>query len=141
MNMEQQLGKEYVKTVYCYPVYLTYIMWNDRLDKSQARIKIPEGNIDNLRYVDDTILMAESEEELKSLPMKVKEESEKSDLKLNIQETKIMASPPITTWQIEGKKVEAVTDFIFLSFKIIMDGDCSHEIKRCFLLGRKASQT
>ena len=113
-------------------------MGNARLDEAQAGIKIARRNVNNLRYADDTILMEESEEELKSLLMKVKKGSEKTGLKLNIQKTKIMASHPITTWQIEGKKVEAVTDFIFLSFKIIMDGDCSHEIKRCFLLGRKA---
>ena len=113
-------------------------MGNARLDEAQAGIKIARRNVNNLRYADDTILMEESEEELKSLLMKVKKGSEKTGLKLNIQKTKIMASHPITTWQIEGKKVEAVTDFIFLSFKITMDGDCSHEIKRCFLLGRKA---
>ena len=113
-------------------------MGNARLDEAQAGIKTARRNVNNLRYADDTILMEESEEELKSLLMKVKKGSEKTGLKLNIQKTKIMASHPITTWQIEGKKVEAVTDFIFLSFKITMDGDCSHEIKRCFLLGRKA---
>ena len=113
-------------------------MGNAMLDEAQAGIKTARRNVNNLRYADDTILMEESEEELKSLLMKVKKGSEKTGLKLNIQKTKIMASHPITTWQIEGKKVEAVTDFIFLSFKITMDGDCSHEIKRCFLLGRKA---
>ena len=102
--------------------------------KAQAGIKIAERNIDNLRYEDDTILMAESEEELKSLLMKVKEESEKVGLKLNIQ---IMASGPITSWQINREKVETVTDFIFLGSKITMGGDCSHEIKRCLLLERK----
>ena len=108
------------------------------LDEAQAGIKIAGRNINNLRYADDTTLMAEKEEELKSFMMKVKEESEKSGLKLNIQKTKIMASGPISSWQIEGKKVEAVTDFIFLGSKITVDGDCSHEIKRRLLLGRKA---
>ena len=100
-------------------------------------IKIARRNISNLRYVDDTTLMAESEEELKSLLMKVKEEREKVGLKLNIQKTKIMASNPITSWQIEGETMETMTDFIFLCSKITADGDCSHEIKRCLLLGRK----
>ena len=113
-------------------------MWNARLDEAQAGLKIAGRNINNLRYADDTTLMAESEEKLKSLLMKVKEESEKVGLKLNIQKTKIMASGPITSWQIEEKKVEAVTDFIILGSKITVDGDCSHKIKRCLLLGRKA---
>ena len=112
-------------------------MRNAGLDEAQAGIKIPGRNINNLRYVDDTTLMAESEEELKSLLMKVKEESEKVSLKLNIQKTKIMASGPITSWEIDGEKVETLTDFIFLGYKITADGDCSHEIKRCLLLGRK----
>ena len=109
-------------------------MRNSGLDEAQAGFKIARRNIDNLRYVDDDILMAESEEELKSLLMKVKEESEKAGLKLNIQKTKIMASGPITSWEIDG---ETVADFIFLGSKITADGDCSHEIKRCLLLGRK----
>ena len=109
-----------------------------RLDETQAGIKIARGNINNLRYTDDTILMAESEEELKSLLMKVKEESEKAGLKINFQKRKIMASSPITSWQIGGEKMEIVTKFISLSSKIIADGDCCHEIKRCLLLGRKA---
>ena len=109
-----------------------------RLDELQAGIKIARRNINNLRYADDTTLMSESKEELKSLLMKVKEDSEKVGLKLNIQKTKVMASGPITTWQTEGGKVEAVTDFIFLVSKITVDGHCSHEIKRCLLLGRKA---
>ena len=113
-------------------------MQNARLDETQAGIKIVRGNISNFRYADDATLMAESEEELKSLLMKVKVKSEKVGLKLNIQKTKIMASGPITSWQIEGEKVEIVTKFIFLGFKITADGDCSHEIKRCLLLGRKA---
>ena len=105
--------------------------------KKQAGIKIAGRNMNNLRYADNTILMAESEEELKSLLMKVKEESEKVGLKLNIQEINIMASGPITSWQIDGETVETVTDFIFLGSKIMADGNCSHEIKRRLLLGRK----
>ena len=112
-------------------------MQNAGLDKAQVGIKISGRNISNLRYADDIILMAESEE-LKSLLMKVKEETEKVGLKLNIQKTKIMASSPITSWHIDGETMETVTDFIFLSSKITADGDCSHEIKRCLLLGRKA---
>ena len=112
-------------------------MQNARLDEAQAGIKIAGRNINNLRYADDTTFMAENEEELKSLLMKVKEESEKVGLKLNIQKTKIMASSPITSWEIDGKTVETVSDFIFLGSKITADGDCSHEIKRCLLLGRK----
>ena len=112
-------------------------MRNTGLDEAQAGIKIARRNINNLRYADDTTLMAESEEELKSLLVKVKEESEKAGLKLNIQKTKIMASSCITPWQIDGKTVETVTDFIFLGSKITADGDYSHEIKRCLLLGRK----
>jgi len=113
-------------------------MRNTGLDETQAGIKIAGTNINNLRYADDTILMAESEEEQKSLLMKVKEESEKVRLKLNIQKTKIMASGPITSWQIDGETVNTVADFIFLGSKITADGDCSHEIKRHLLLGRKA---
>ena len=113
-------------------------MWNPGLDEAQPGIKNARRNINNLRYVDDTTLMAEREEKLKSLLMKVKEESEKVGLKLNIQKTKIMASGPITSWQIDGETVETVTDFIFLGSKITVDGDCSHEIKRCVSLGRKA---
>ena len=112
-------------------------MRNAALDEAQAGIKITRRNINNLRYVDDTTLMAESEGELKSLLMKVKEESEKVGLKLNIQKMKIMASGPITSWQIDGQEVETVSDFIFWGSKITVDGDCSHEIKRCLLLGRK----
>ena len=111
-------------------------MRNARLDEAQAEIKVAGRNISKFRYADDTTLMAESEE-LKSLLMKVKEESEKVDLKLNIQKTKIMASCPITSWQIDGETVETVADFILGGFKITADGDCSHEIKRCLLLGRK----
>ena len=112
-------------------------MRNVGLDEAQAGIKIAGRNINNLRYSDDTTLMEESEEELKSLLMKVKEESEKVGLKFNIQKTKIMASGPITSWEIDGGTVETVADFIFLSSKITADGDCSHEIKRCLLLSRK----
>ena len=112
-------------------------MRNARLHEAQARIKIARRNINNLRYVDDTILMAESKEELKSLLMKVKEESEKVSLKLIIQKTKIAASGSITSWQIEGKTMETVTDFIFLDSKITVDGDCSHGIERYLLLRRK----
>jgi len=113
-------------------------MQNAGLDEVQARIKIAGRNINNLRYADDNTLMAESEEELKSLLMKVKEESEKAGLKLNIQKMKIMASGPITPWQIYGETMETVTDFIFWGSKITVDGDCCHEIKRCLILGRKA---
>ena len=112
-------------------------MRNTGLDEAQAGIKIAGRNINNLRYVDDTTLMAESEEELKSLLMKVKEESKKVGLKLNIQKTKIMASSPITSWQIDGETVETVADFILGGSKITADSDCSHEIKRRLLLGRK----
>ena len=112
-------------------------MRNTGLDEAQAEIKIAWRNINNLRYADDTTLIAESKEELKSLLMKVKEESEKVGLKLNIQKTKIMASGPITLWQIDGETMETVADFIFLGSKITANGDCSHEIKRCLLLGRK----
>ena len=112
-------------------------MRNAGLDEAQSGIKISRKNINNLRYADDTNLMAENKE-LKSLLMKVKEESEKVGLKLNIQKTKIMASLPITSWQIDGETVETVRDFIILGSKITADGDCSHEIKRCLLLGRKA---
>ena len=113
-------------------------MRNPRLDETQAGIKIAGWNINNLRYADDTTLMVESEEELKSLLMKVKEESEKVDLKLNIQKTKTMASSPITSWQTDGETMKTVTDFIFLGYKSTSDGDCSHGIRRHLLLGRKA---
>ena len=143
--MEQQtgskLGKGYIKAIYCHPAlfnfYAEYIMRNAGLEEAQARIKIAGRNINNLRYADDTTLMAENEEELKSLLMKVKEGSAKAGLKLNIQKTKIMASSPITSWQIDGEMMETVRDFMFWGYKITADGDCSHEIKRCLLLGRK----
>ena len=118
-------------------LHAEYIMRNAGLEEAQARIKIAGRNINNLRYAEDTTLMAESEEELKSLLMKVKEESEKVGLKLNIQKTKIMASGPFTSWQTDGITVETVADFILGGSKIAEDGDCSHEIKRCLLLGRK----
>ena len=117
--------------------YADYIMRNAGLNEAQAVIKTAWRNINNLRYADDTTLMAESEKELKSLLMKVKEESEKVGLKLNIQNSKIMTSGPITSWQIDGETLETLADFIFLDSKITADGDCSHEIKRHLLLGRK----
>ena len=119
-------------------LYAEYIMRNARLDEAQARIKIARRNINNLRYVDDTTPMAESEQEIKSLLMKVKKDSEKAGLKLSIQKTKVMASGPITWWQIDGETLETGTDFLFLGSKITADGDSSHEIKRHLLLGRKA---
>ena len=117
--------------------YTEYIMRNARLDEAQTGIKIAGRNINNLRYADDTALMAESEEELKSLLMKVKEESEKVGLKLNFQKIKIMAYSSITAWQIDGETMETVTDFVFLASKITVDGDFSHDIRRWLLLGRK----
>ena len=142
--MEQQTGskwrKEYIRAAYCpclFNLYTKFIIRNARLDETQGGIKIARRNINNLRYADDTILMAESEEELKSLLMKVKEERENVGLKLNIQKTKVMSSSPITSWQIDRETMPTVTDFIFVGSKIIADGDCSHEIKRSLLLGRK----
>ena len=133
LDLEQQTGsksgKEYVKAVYCHPAYLTPMQstsW-ETLDEAQTEIKIAGRNINNLRYANDTTLMAESEEEPKSLLMKVKEESEKVGLKLNIQKTKIMVSSPITSWQIDGEIMETVADFIFLGSQITADGDCRHE--------------
>ena len=117
--------------------YAEYIMRKAGLEEAQAGIRIAGRNINNFRYADDTTLMAESKEELESLLMKVKEESEKAGLKLNIQKTKIMASSPITSWKIDRETVEKVTDFILRGSKIIADGNCSHEIKRCLLFGRK----
>ena len=145
-DMERQtgskLGKEYVKAVYLSPCLFNFysenIMWNARLDEAQAGSKIAGRNINNLRYADEITLMVESEEKQKSCLMKVKEESEKVGLKLNIQKTKIMASGPITSWQIDGEAMETVIDFIFLGSKITAEGGCSHEIKRRLLLGRKA---
>ena len=122
---------------YLFYLYAEYIKQNARLDEAQAGIKTAGRNINNLSYADDTNLMAESEEELKNLLMKLKEESEKVGLKLNIQKTKIMASSPIISWQVYGETMETVTNFILGGSKITADGDCSHEIKRCLLLGRK----
>ena len=119
-------------------LYAEYIIQNAGLDEAQAEIKTAGRNINNLRYTDDTTPMAETKEELKSLLIKVKEESEKAGLKLNIQKMKIMASRPITSWQIDGETMETVTDFILGDSKITVDDDCSHEIKRCLPLGRKA---
>ena len=134
-----QIGKGvhqgYILPFCLFNFYAEYTMQNARLDESQAGIKISGRNINNLRYADDTALMAESEEELKSLLIKLKEESEKAGFKLNIQKTKIMASGLITAWQIDGETMETVPEFIFLGSKITADGDCSHEIKRHLLLG------
>jgi len=147
LDVEQQtgskLGKEYVKDVYFHPAYLTYLQrtscempcW---MNEAQAGINISGRNINNLRYTDDTTLMAESKEELKSLLTKVKEESEKVGLKLTIQQTKIMASGSIILWQIGGETMETVRDFLLFGSRITADGDCRHEIKRPLLLGRKA---
>ena len=145
LDMEQwtglKLGMQYIKAVYYHPVffnlYAEYIMRNAGLEEAQAGIKIARRNIKNLRYADDTTLRAEGEEELKSLLMKVKEESEKAGLKLNIQKMKIMASDPITSWQIDRETMKTMRDFIFLGSKITADGGCSPEIKRHLLLGRK----
>ena len=145
LDMKQQTGsksgKGYVRAVYCHPaffnLYAEYIIRNAGLDEAQAGIKTARRNINNLRYGDDTTLMAENEEELKSLLVKVKEESEKVGLKLNVQKTKIMTSGPITPWQIDGETIETVSYFILGGSKITADGDCSHEIKSYLLLGRK----
>ena len=135
-NWERSTSRLYIVTVLI-NLYAEYIMPNARLDEAQAGIRIARRNINNLRYA-GTTLMAETEKELKSLLMKVKEESKKTGLKLNIQKTKIVASHPITSWQIDGETMKKVTDFILLDSKITADSDCSHEIKLCFLLGRKA---
>ena len=144
LDMEQQTGSKgkevhqgCILSPCLFNLYAKYIMRNAGLDEAQAGIKISGRNINNLRYADDTILMEEREKELKSLLMKVKEESGKVGLKLNIQKTKIMASGPITSWQIDGETVETVADFVFLGSKVTADGDCSHKIKRRLLLGRK----
>ena len=140
LDMEQVTGSKYqvcILSPCLFNLYAEYIMRNVGLEEAQAGIKIAGENISNLRYADDTTLMAESEEELRSLLVKVKEESEEFGLKLNIQETKIMPSGPINSWEMDGETVEAVSDFIFLDSKITADGDSSHEIKRRFLLGRK----
>ena len=136
-----QIGKGvwqgYILSPCLFNLYAEFIMRNAGLDEAQAGIKNPDRNINNFRYADDTTLMAESEEELKSLLMKVKEESQKVGLKLSIQKTKIMASDPITSWQIDGETMKTVTNFILGGFKISSDGNCSHESKRRLLLGRK----
>ena len=136
-----QIGKGvhqgFVLSPCLFNLYAEYIIRNAELDEAQAGIKIARRNINNLRYADDTTLMGESKEELKSLLIKVKEKNEKIGLKLNIPKTKILVSGPITSWEIDGETTEKVSDFIFLVFKITADGDCSHEIKRCLLLGRK----
>ena len=137
-NWERSTSRLYIVILVFFNLYAEYITQNARLDEAQSGIKIAGRNINNLRYADDTTFMAESEEELKNLLMKVKEEGEKSGLKLNIQKTKIMASGPITSWQTDEETMETVTEFIFLGSKITENGDCSHEIKRRLLLGRKA---
>ena len=147
LDMEQQTGSKQEKVVRqgcilspcLFNFYAEYIMRNTGLEEAQTGIKIARRNINNLRYADDTTLMAESEEELKSLLMIVKEDSEKVGLKLNIQKTKIMASGPITSWEIDGATGETVSDFIFWGSTMTADGDCSHEIKRRLLLGRKVT--
>ena len=136
-QIEKGVHQGFTSSPYLFNLHAEYIMQNARLDEAQAGIKIAGRNINNLRYTDDTTLMAESEEELKRLLMKVKEGIEKAGLKLNIQKTKIMASVPITTWQTDEETMETGKDFIFLGSKITADGDCSHEIKRCLLLGRE----
>ena len=136
LQIEKEVRQGCVLSPFLFNSYAEYIMRNAGLKEAQAGIKTAGRNINNLSYADDTTLMAESEKELKSLLMKVKEESQKVGLKLNIQKTKIMASGPITSWEIDGKTVETVAHFIFLGSKITADGDCSHEIKRRLLLGR-----
>ena len=136
---DSNLGKEGCIFSACLFIkYAEYIMWNAELEEALDGIKIAGRNISNLRYAYDITLMAENKEELKSLLMKMKEENEKAGLKLNIQKMKVMASSPITSWQIDGETMETVTDFMLLGSKITADGDCSHNIKRCVLLGRKA---
>ena len=137
--MEKGVRQSCVLSPFLFNFYAEYIMRNAGHDEAQAGIKIAGRNINNLRYVDDTILMAESEEELKSLLMKQKEESEKAGLQLNIWKTKVMASDPITSWQTDGETMETLTDFFFLVFKITADGDWNHKIKRCLLAPWKES--
>ena len=136
-NWERSMSRLYSVTLIIY-LYAEYLMQNAGLDEAQAGVKTAGRNINNLKYADDTTLMAESEEELGNLLMKVKEESKKAGLTLNIQKTRIMSSSPITSWEIDGETRETGTDFIFFGSKITADGDCSHEIKRPLLLGRKA---
>ena len=133
----KRIRKGYILSPCLFNLYTEYIMQNARLDEAQAGIKIAGRNINNLRYADDTAQMAESKEDLKNLLMRVKKESDKASLKLNIKKTNIMASSPITSWQREGEEMEAVTDFLFLGSKITVDADCSHEIKRLVFFGRK----
>ena len=140
MEDSRDLTENCISSPRLFNFYAEYIMRNTGLEEAQAGIKIARRNINNLRYADDTTLLAESEEELKSLLMKVKEDSEKVGLKLNIQKTKIMASGPITSWQIDGETVETMVDFIFWGAKITADGDCSHEIKSHLVLGRSYDQ-
>ena len=140
IQIGKQVCQDCIFSPWLFNLYVEYIMWDARLHEAQEGIKIAGRNINNLRYADDTNFMAESKEKLKSLLMKLKEESEKANLKLNIQKTKIMASGPITSWEIDGETMETVTDFIFLGSKITADGDCSHEIKRRLLLGGKLWQ-
>ena len=140
LDMKQRTGSKSENGILSpclFNLYAEYIMWNAGLEEAQAGIKTARRNINNLRYADNTTLMAESEEELKSFLM-IKEESEKAGLKLNIQKTKIMAPGLITSWQIDGETIETVTDLVFLGSKITADADCSHEVKRRLLLGRKA---
>ena len=149
LDMEQQAGSSRKRSIYqgcillpcLFNLYAEYITRNTGLEEAQAGIKIARRNINNFRYVDDTTFMEESEDELKSLLMEVKEESEKVGLKLNIQKTKIMASGPVTSWQVDGITLEKVVDFILGGSKITADGDCSHEIKRHLLLGKKVTTT
>ena len=144
MDVEQKtgskLGKEYIKAVYCHPAYWTSMQSTSWEMTGWMTYKLKSRLLGEIWYVDDTTLMAENKEELKSLFLRVKEQSEKVGLKLNIEKTKIMASGPITSWQIDGEKVETMTDFIFLGSKITEDGDCSHEIKRHLLLGKRLWQ-
>ena len=137
-QIDKGVRQGYILSPCLFNLYAEYIMRNAGLEEAQAGIKIAGRNINNLRYADGITLLAESEEELKSLLMKVKEESEEVGLKLNILKTKIMASGPITSWQIDEETLETMADFIFLGSKITADGDCSHEIKRCLLLGKKS---
>ena len=136
LKIGKDICQDCILSLCLFNFYAESIMWNARLNEAQAGIKIARRNINNLRYADDTTLMAESKEKLKNLLMKVKEKSEKAGLKFNIQKTKIMATSPIPSWQIEGGKVEAMADFIFSDSKVTADGDCSHEIKRPLFLGR-----
>ena len=135
-QIEKGVCQDCILSPYLFNLYAEYIMRNAGLDEAQAEIKIARININNLRYADDTTLMVESEEELRRLLMKVKEESKKVGLKLNIQKTRIMISSPLTSWQIDGETVETVTEFFWGGSEITADGDCRHEIKRCLLLGR-----